>query len=106
MQEHERQQRAAIAMKFPNDPRNQEMYLARLKDQLEKRLAELKQWHARKKLEEQQYRHGLRQQHPMVSLFADLPFLPSVVTIPRDVARQIVTGLFLNLAKVESGMLP
>lgn len=62
LQEHERQQRAAIAMKFPNDPRNQEIFLARLKDQLEKRLAELKQWHARKKLEEQQYRHGLRQQ--------------------------------------------
>ena len=62
-------------MKFPNDPRNQEMYLARLKEQLEKRLTELKQWHARKKLEEQQYRHGLRQQHPMVSSISRHPLL-------------------------------
>lgn len=41
--------------------------MAKLTDQLEKRLLELKQWHARKKLEEEQYRHGLRQQHPMAS---------------------------------------
>ena len=67
LQEHEKQQRTAIAMRFPNGGQQREYFLAKLKDQLEKRLLELKQWHARKKLEEQQYRHGLRQQHPMVN---------------------------------------
>ena len=51
-------------MRFPSGDPQRDFFMAKLTDQLEKRLLELKQWYARKKQEERQYGQGLQQHQP------------------------------------------
>jgi hypothetical protein len=54
MQEHEKAQRAAIAMRHPHGGPERENLLRSLQVQLERKLMELKAWHAQKRAAEDQ----------------------------------------------------